>query len=325
MSTENEDLSESLAAELTGSTGMTDSGQDMPNDVADAVEEQERYLAEKDIPLSNDVDDTRQGELDREAEQEQAQQRGRKVPLAALHEERQKRQALELQLQAQAQQMQQLQAQWQAAQQAQLQAQQEAALPEFSEDPETWVKMKAQQLEQALAQVQNQGQQPQQQPQQQQDEAHFQAQFEHDRATVLPIAIQMESEFVAATPDYPAAFDFVQNSVESQLRAQYPQATEQQFGVLRTVALVGFNKQCLANGINPAAHIYQRAQAMGFKAASRAPRRDPPTSLSNAHGSSRAPDERGAVNASQISEMSDAEFDKFWKEMKQSSTVGPKY
>ncbi|WP_223533637.1 hypothetical protein [Pseudomonas sp. GL-RE-20] len=321
MSYENEDLSESLAAELTGSTGMTDSGQDMPNDVADAVEEQERYLAEKDIPLSNDVDDTRQGELDREAEQEQAQQRGRKVPLAALHEERQKRQALELQLQAQAQQLQQFMAQQQAAQQAQLQAQQEAALPEFSEDPETWVKMKAQQLEQALAQVQNQGQQPQQQ----QDEAHFQAQFEYDRATVLPIAIQMESEFVAATPDYPAAFDFVQNSVESQLRAQYPQATEQQFGVLRTVALVGFNKRCLANGINPAAHIYQRAQAMGFKGASRAAPKTPPTSLSNAHGSSRAPDERGQVSASQISDMSEAEFDKYWNDMKRSSTVGPKY
>jgi hypothetical protein len=47
--------------------------------------------------------------------------------------------------------------------------------------------------------------------------------------------------------------------------------------------------------------------------------------LGSVHGSARAPDEKGSVNASQISEMSEAEFDKFWSEMKQSSVVRPKY
>ncbi len=66
MSDQSEDLSESLAAELTGSVGMSDqpgTGELLPNDVAADVEAQEAYLAEKDLALSTDQDDTRQGSL----------------------------------------------------------------------------------------------------------------------------------------------------------------------------------------------------------------------------------------------------------------------
>lgn len=320
MSTENEDLSESLAAELTGSTGMTDSGQDMPDSVVADIHDQEQYLAEKDIPVSNDVDDTRQGELDREVEQEQIQQHGRKVPLAALHEERQRRQALELQLQAQAQQLQQLLAQQQAVQQAQLQAQQEAEIPSFEDDPQGYILAREKQFRQELENLKGGQGQPQQVPVQQ-----LEAQVLQEAAVYGPAVSEAEARFEAVNPDYQQAFDHVWQTVDANLRAAHPGVNEQQLGMLRTANLVDFAKTCRVQGIDPAARIYESAQKLGFKPASRAPRKEPPTSLANAHGSSRAPDERGNVRASDISEMSEAEFDKFWKEMKQSSVVGPKY
>ena len=51
---------------------------------------------------------------------------------------------------------------------------------------------------------------------------------------------------------------------------------------------------------------------MSFKAVSmRPPRREPPTSLSTLSGTARAPDEKGNITASDISEMSEAVFDRF--------------
>ncbi|WP_053160123.1 hypothetical protein [Pseudomonas sp. P1.8] len=313
-----EDLSESLAAELTGSVGMDDVGNDMPENLAADLADQQQYEAERDIPVSNDVQDTAQGELDREAEQEQTQQRGRKVPLAALHEERQKRQALELQLQAQAQQMQQWQAQMQAQQQATQQAQQEAEAPDFDMDPKAWLDYKEAQINARFEQLQNG---PAQQPQVQQVET----QVLQEAAVLGPVVSDAEARFEAANPDYRQAFDHVMATVEQNMRAQHPGINEQQLGMLRTAALVTLTKQCQANGTNPAEHVYQRAQAMGYKPASREPRKQPNTSLSTLPGSARAPDERSHVSVSDISDMSEAEFDKFFNDMKRSSTTRPAY
>lgn len=319
-----EDISDSLAELPTGAKRTTAPEPDAPDDVLEAeVADWDQYQAEKDIPVSNDVQDTQFAAEEREAaeavEQEQILKRGRgqKVPLAALHEERTKRQALELEAQQLRQQMQQFMAQQQAAQQAQQQAAEQAAIPDFDEDPRGYIEAKEKQFAQALDQLQNGP------AQQQQQFAQMQAQIDNDRATVLPAAIQLESEFRATTPDYDAAFNLVQQSVESHLRAQYPQYDAAQFDTLRTAVLLGFNKQCLANGINPAAQVYKRAQEMGYQPASRTPRREPPTSLSTAHGSTRAPDERSNVSTADISNMSEAEFDKFWSDMKRSSVVRP--
>lgn len=319
MSDLNEALSEGLAAELTGSHDVPDDATTddvLPNDLADAVEEHERHYAEKDIPVNSDLDDTREAAEQREAEQAQKPGRGQKVPLAALHEERTKRQALEQEAQQLRQQMQQLLAQQQTAQQAQLQAQQEAAIPDFDEDPRGYIEAKEKQFAQALDQLQNGP------AQQHQQFAQIQAQIDSDRATVVPAAIQLENEFRATTPDYDIAYNVVQQTVESQLRQMYPHVDAAQFDTLRTAALIGFNKQCLANGINPAAQVYKRAQELGFQPAYRA-RKEPPTSLSTAHGSTRAPDERSSVRVSDISSMSEAEFDDLWASMKRGATVRP--
>lgn len=312
MSTEEFDISQSMAAELTGSVGLQDDGSgDMSDSLAADLHDQETMLAEKDISVPNDVDDTRQGEVDRAEEAEQQRGRNKKVPLAALHEERQKRQALELQVAAYQQQMQQFQAQQQATQQQAQQAAEQAAIPDFDEDPRGYIEAKERQFAQALEQLQNG-------PAQQQ-----QAAMQHQQVTAA--VVNLEQQFMAAVPDYEQAVDLVQRNADTQIRAMYPQATEQQFSEIRTAALSEFARQCLASGANPAERIYAKAQALGFKAASRAPRREAPTSLANLSGSPRAPDERGAISASQVSEMSEAEFDKFWNEMKGNSSQGPAF
>nr|WP_314530878.1 hypothetical protein [uncultured Pseudomonas sp.] len=321
MSTENEefDISQSMAAELTGSVGMDDVGNDMPGDVATDVTDHETWQAEKDIPVSNDVDDTRQGELDREDERDQAQQRGKKVPLAALHEERTRRQQAEAQLQVERQQMAQLQAQWQAAQQVQLQAQHDAAVPDFDSDPRAYIEYREKQFAQQLEQLQNGPAQQQLQIQQ------VEALIQQEAAVIGPAVSEVEANFAATHPDYPQALDHLQQTVNANIRAQHPGATDQQLRMLQTAVAVEYAKTCQAQGINIAEHAYQRAHALGFKAASRAPRKDPPTSLSNMHGSARAPDEKGAITGADIANMSEAEFDKYWAGMRRDSAIGPKF
>jgi hypothetical protein len=319
MSDLNEDLSEGLASTLTGSVGVPEDATTddvLPNDLADAVEEQERYLAERGIPANNDVQDEAQYQADREAEQAQKPGRSQKVPLAALHEERTKRQELEQEAQQLRQQMQQLLAQQQAAQRAQLQAQQDAEIPDPDVDPIGFIKAKEAQFNARLEQLQNGHVQ---QPQVQQ----LEAQVMQEAAVLAPMLGEIEGRFTETTPDYPQAFDHVMAAVDQNMRAQHPGINEQQLGMLRTAALVTLAKQCQSNGVSPAAYVYQRAQAMGYQPASRAPRKEPPTSLSNAHGSTRAPDERSSVHASDISNMSEAEFDQYWNNMKRGATVRP--
>jgi hypothetical protein len=327
MSDLNEDLSEGLAAELTGSLGVPDDATTddvLPNDLADAVEEQERHLAERDIPVNSDVDDTREGAEQREAEQAQKRGRGQKVPLAALHEERQKRQALELQLQAQTQQMQQWQAQFQAQQQAAQQVQREAELPDIEEDPIAYIKAREKQIAQELENLKN-GHVQQPHIQQQAQVQQVEAQVMQEASVLAPVLSEAEVRFEKSNPDYPQACDHLMATVDQNMRAQHPGINEQQLGMLRTAVFVAFTKQCQANGVDPAAHIYQQAQKLGYQAARRAPRVEPPTSLANAHGSSRAPDERSSVRVSDISEMSEKEFDAYWADMKRGATVRPAF
>jgi hypothetical protein len=315
------DISNSMAAELTGSLGVPDDATTddvLPNDLADAVEAQERHLAERDISVNNDVDDTREAAEQREAEQAQKPGRGQKVPLAALHEERTKRQALELQLQAQAQQMQQLLAQQQAAQHAQLQAQQEAAIPDFDEDPRGHVEALKQQFKQELENLKTGHVQ---QPQIHQVEARLQ----QEAAVLVPTVFDAEARFEASHPDYPQAVDHAMATLDANILAHHPGATPDALQMLRRCALMDHARVCQAQGIDPAEHMYNQAQKMGYQPAYRAPRREPPTSLANAHGSSRAPDERSNVRVSDISEMSEKEFDAYWADMKRGATVRPAF
>ncbi|MNC10647.1 hypothetical protein D3C75_583140 [compost metagenome] len=122
------------------------------------------------------------------------------------------------------------------------------------------------------------------------------------------------------------------------MRAQHPGASEADMRLLRTATLVQFNRECLSRGINPAEHIYGRAQELGFTPGRRVPgaqsqgyqvaaqpRVSPNTSLSSLSGSPRAPDEKGKMTAAQINDMDDAQFDEFFKSMGRASHVGLKF
>ncbi|UZM14593.1 hypothetical protein LZV00_01885 [Pseudomonas kielensis] len=320
------DISE-MSAELTGSAGVPDvveDGQALPSTVVDSVEEFDQYRAEKDLRVSNDVEDTAAAEQEREA------QRGgkRTVPLGALQQERIKRQELQLELEAHRQQLaalQQQQAQWQQYQQQVEQQAAADAIPAFEDDPQGHIEAVKDQFRQELESL-KQGQARQQ----------VAAQFQREVETIAPIVTQAENAFREANPDYDAAFNYVQTTVEQNMRAQHPGATEADMQMLRTATLVRFNKECLSRGINPAEHIYGRAQELGYSPGQRVPasqgyqvtdtpRKEPNTSLSNLSGSARAPDEKGKMTSDRVSAMSDQEFDDFFASMDRASRVRIKF
>lgn len=244
------------------------------------------------------------------------------VPLAALHEERTRRQQLE----QEAQQLRQTQATTmerltklleaqQQAQQPQQQQQQEEVIPDFVEDPEGAFRAlqrrydrDVQEMRQFIQQSQN-GQQSQQQYTQ-----HVQA------------VIGAEREYMKTVPDYPQAFDyFKQQKLKEYTAFVDPALAEQQI----TQDCVRIAQLAQQLGKNPADLIYKAASNLGYKAGATPPsdgehRQEPPTSLSNVQGASRAPDEKGGVTAADIANMSEAEFDKYWASMKQGSVVRPK-
>ena len=328
MSGENEDfdIAQSMAAELTDSVGVPDAvddGEALPGRMADAVDEYDTAMAEKDLRVSNDVEDTEA------AEQERESQRGkRSVPLAALQEERAKRQELQAQLAAHQQQLAQYQQQQMQLQQYQQQLQQQAeadAVPDFDSDPRAYIEHRERQFQQALGNLQNQ-----------QAQQQAVADFQREAEVIKPLVTQAENAFRAEHSDYDQAFDFVRQHAEQNMRAQHPGASEADMQMLRTATLVQFAKQCQANGINPAEHIYGRAQELGFTPGRRVPAsqsqgymvsapKQANTSLSNLGGAPRAPDEKGRLTAAAVNDMSDADFDDLFERMGRASHVGLKF
>ena len=311
-----------LAAHLTDSVGLSDDagpGDMVPDRLADLTEEYDEHAQRRDEHLAEQVEDS-------EGEQVEQPQGRKHVPLGALHEERGKRQAaqaeaeqLRQQLAAHQAQLQQFQ-QWQqqlAAQQQQ--AQQQAEIPAFVDDPEGHVAALTKQFEQRLNDLQGANQQRHQMEQ-------ASAQVQRDAAQVAPFVGELESRFKATHPDYDDAREFVQANVRGQLVAQYPGATAEQIQGIEHIAIIGFLRQCQLNGVDPCAHVYQRAQALGFQTAHRAPQgqiKRAPTSLSNLPASGRAPDERGALSASQVASMSNDEFDQLFESMRAADVQQP--
>jgi hypothetical protein len=219
--------------------------------------------------------------------------------------------------------MQQQQLQWQQYQQ---QLQQQAAIdaiPDFDEDPRGHVEGVKHQFRQELENLRH-GQAQQQAV----------VQFHQEVAAITPVVAQAENAFRAEHSDYDQAFDFVRQHAEQNMRAQHPGASESDMQMLRRAVVVQFNRECLQRGINPAEHIYGRAQELGFTPGRRVPAsqgyqvsapKTPNTSLSNLGGAPRAPDERGKLTAAAVNDMSDSEFDDLFASMARSSHVGLKF
>ncbi|MGF6693850.1 uncharacterized protein (DUF3084 family) [Metapseudomonas resinovorans] len=301
-------IEHSIAAELTGTTGLSDEQIDydaapVPNDLAADVEAYDQHQ-------------------DQKGEQ-------RQVPLKALQEERAKRQQLQAALEQRAQQQAALEQQFQQwqmqlAQQQQLaqQAAEEAAIPSFAEDPEGYVKAREAQFAKALEAQQQALQAHQYERQAQQQAVQLQAEIAQVRESI----VDHESQFSAAHPDYVQASSVVHENVRQQLVARYPGASPEQIAQVQAVATAQMVQHCHAQGIDPCAYMLERGRQLlgqGYQPASSAPTRSAPAPRPSAPRS--LSDMGGAVeprtpefSLENIASMSDAEFDAAWQKMAKS-------
>lgn len=262
-----------------------------------------------------------------------AGQKNTQVPLSALQQERERRQEYQDLLKQKEQQQQQMEQRFQQMMQL-MQQQQQAAqpqqpaapeIPSFIDDPEAHInglKAEFERRFQAMEQHYVQQLQAQQAAGQQQQVARSIA--------------AAEAEFAGKTPDYnqAAAFFAQRKQLEYAAMGADPytaqQALQQDYMSIAQVAQ--------RNNQNPAQVLYNLSKAMGYTA--QAPqqqqqqqqrqgqpqaKKQAPTSLSNVAGTPRAPDEQGGLTLESISSMTDAEFDKFWKDMERGSVQRPKF
>ncbi len=299
-----------LAAEMSGTLGVPDdAGYDQPvsDALASDIEAFDEHAERRDAHLADDDADPDAEQLDDPVEPTGKE---RRVPLGALQEER----ALRKQAQEQAQQLQAQIAQFQQQQalvQQYLAQQQQVQIPNFEDDPQGHV-------EAVQAQMQQQLQAVQQQVHQQQTLAHVQA----EATAVAPVAAQAEAAMAVEVgqENYAAAFEHVRQHVQQELMQRFPGASPQDLATVETAAGIQFVRQCQQMGIDPARHIYEKAQALGFAPpGQRVPgqqRKAPPTSLSNIPAAGRAPDQRGRLSAADIASMPQDEFDKLFESMR---------
>lgn len=248
-------------------------------------------------------------------------QRNQKVPLAALHEERTKRQELEQRTRDQQAMIdkanERLAKLFEASQQAQQPpAPPPAPVPAFTEDPEAAFNHAQQQIAEMQRQIQQYATANQQQQQQQQ-------QFQQLTQSVTA----QEALYTQSVPDYPQAADhFFQRKVAEYTAIWGDELTAKQKVAQDCQGLATLAQQM---GKNPAELIYNTAKALGYvpgkpSAPQGQQRQEPPTSLANAHGSTRAPDEKSGLTTADIANMSEAEFDKLWKDMSSKGVQRPK-
>lgn len=249
--------------------------------------------------------------------------RNQKVPLIALHEERAKRQQHEADLASERRRNQVLQDRFnkflmdQQAAQQQTQQQAPEAPPAFEEDPVAAFNHAQKQLQDMQRTIQEYQQGIQQQTQ---------AQQEHVQLAQTVSA--QEATFTQAVPDYPVAADYFYQRKVAEYAAFTGDVVAAQWQVANDYKGIAALAQRL--GKNPAELMYNAAKAMGYTPGAKQPtqqRREAPTSLANVSGAARAPDEKGNITAADISEMSQAEFDKFWDEevARKNRNKGPKF
>lgn len=301
-----------LAAHLTDSVGLRDdAGPDdaVPNALADEVEEYSAHEEQRDAHLAEDGEGE---QVDKQVEP--------RVPLGALHQERARHQQAKEQVrqlqeqlaahQAQLQQFQQWQQQLAAQQQ---QAQQQAEIPAFVDDPEGHINALKAQFEQRLNDMQ--GQQQATVHRQQLEQAAVQVQ--HELTQLAPQLVAVENEFAARHSDYHQAYEHLDRQVDARIAQQYPGASPEQRAFAKQIASLAFLRDCAAKGENPAERLYNKAAELGYQTQHRAPTmKRAPTSLGALPGGGRAPDEQGRLSASQVSQMSNEEFDRLFEQMR---------
>lgn len=260
---------------------------------------------------------------DEHGEQQPARQR---VPLGALQEERARRQELQDQNKQLMEQQAKMQERFQQmmermAQPQQPQQPQEAPIeiPAFIDDPEGHINGLRQQLTRELEQVK---QFQQQAMQQQQHGAQNQQLAQYVSAA--------EQEFTAKTPDYKVAADYFEQRKTAEYAALGLDPVTIRNQIQRDYQ--GLAMAAAQRGANPAEMLYNLAKAIGYTAGAQQQAQQgtqqpkaAPTSLGSLPAVPKAPDEQGGVSLESVANMTDSEFDKFWKQMERGSRAAPKF
>ena len=183
--------------------------------------------------------------------QEPQQPDSRTVPLAALHEERQRRKELA----AEVQRIREEQARRDALIEQRLaaitEARQQAQTPSFDENPAEHLRYGQQQLQQTVQQI---------------AEANRQAEQQRQQAAVVQqlagLVQQHEAVFVQSAPDYNDAVTYLRNQRAAELMADG--ADEVQAAQIAHRELVNLALQRAHQGQNPAEAAYKIAKARGY-------------------------------------------------------------
>ncbi|KJZ37197.1 hypothetical protein [Pseudomonas fluorescens] len=340
-----EDLSQTMAAELTGTLGYNDGdligeGSMLPDDLADDLEQYDDQRARDDAHLF--MDETQRNQLaalQGLSTHELSTPPNQPVPPSdALQQERARLAEQSNALEQQRQNLAAIQQQNLAVQQANLEAhrwaQLEAQVPDFEIDPEGHVaaKFRLQELRvQEAAQADHHRREFSAQTQQVQQEAQ----------QIGQVMASVEQEFVDSrlngdSAAYQSAFDHVNSRVAADMRQRYPGLDDAGMQTLQMIASVQFIKNCAQMGINPAEHIFGKAKELGWRSANaRVPHQNAPrqnhslTQLANMSdkqfdkamappGQSRSK----GVTLEALGQMDDAEFDKFFDSMRGSNQLG---
>lgn len=185
------------------------------------------------------------------------------VPLAALHESREKIRALTSQIEELKKQPQLSDEDRETLKElkAQRAAAKEPKPPDFLEDPKGYIDAQAKQTQDALKQL-KEGEAKRTEAEQQQQQVQ----------QIVTTTLAKESEFVKTTPDYGDALNHLRNVRGQQLKMLYPQATDQQIQQQIGREELTAAAQILQVGGNPAEFAYNYAKTMGY-----APKAQPAT------------------------------------------------
>lgn len=230
---------------------------------------------------------------------EQRPEQERKVPLAALHEERNKRRELAQKLEAA--ELRQAELESRVEQRlAALQRAQEPPPPSFEEEPARHLKHGLDQVTQILT--------AQQQREQQE---HAQREQTSRVQQVAQLVTRAEAEFVTQKPDYLEAVNYVRDLRRQEFEAMGadPESAMQQ----ATREMVEGALQNAARGVNPSQLVYRMAELRGYKPKAQQPS-DEQKFQAQAKGTAAARSlggggaASGQLNAQQLLAMSDDDF-----------------
>lgn len=229
----------------------------------------------------------------------------RVVPLAALHEERERRKDLDRRLREEAEKRAKMEArfeEWQKRQEP------KEAEPDFDTDPGAWLRYQTERQNQRTEEASKTVEELRQSQQQQAQQAQFAAQV---AATV--------NQFKVKTPDYMDAYTFWQQSVADEVRDamgyEDPAVIAQEIANFESAIAM----KAMQDGKNPGERLYAAAKRRGFKASVASDKID---RINKGQKASSALSQTGGraenrLTLESLAEMSDEEFAKLtpaqWK------------